>query len=115
MGSAGVPALSYALTNDEKVIRIGAAWCLEMLRTNSAFLHPEACPPDDGDYYRRTCIYNQMMLQAAFKEYQHLHERDRLEMQAPSLPSDFDAEEFTKKIREHARHRLSTNAPTKFE
>src|SRR5262249_7297812 len=73
MGPGGIPALSCALTNDEKAIRLGARLCLDMGRAASLFLHPKKRPAEARDYVYRTCEYHQMLLGAAHRDFMAQH------------------------------------------
>ncbi|MDB6018859.1 MAG: hypothetical protein JWR19_3348 [Pedosphaera sp.] len=70
-GPEGVPALTRALTNDEKVIRLGARVCLEMRQAHSEILSPRNL--EQADFGRRICMFNLKILQASFQEYRAQH------------------------------------------
>jgi hypothetical protein len=71
IGPEAVPTLTRALTNEEKVIRLGARSCLEMMRSHSEVLFPKT--PQDAEFMRRTCQFNLTLLQGAYREYQSQH------------------------------------------
>lgn len=94
LGPDAAPALTRALTNDQKVIRLGARACLEMLQKRSETLFPKTA--QDAEFMRRTCEYNSKVLRMAFEEYKAQHPEQALPsglnaIPPPSLPPDFDA------------------------
>jgi hypothetical protein len=84
IGPEAVPALTRGLTNDEKLIRLGARSCLDMMRSCSEILFPKTA--EDAEFMRRTCQFNQTLLQAAFKEYKSQHPEQVLPDSFDSLP-----------------------------
>lgn len=89
LGPDAVPALTRALTNDEKAIRLGARACLEMLASDSAILYPTTA--EEADFARRTCQFNLAVLKGALEDYkaQHPEAFSSDGMPRPSLPPDF--------------------------
>jgi hypothetical protein len=89
IGPEASPALTRALTNDEKVIRHGARVCLDLMQTNAAFLAPKTA--EDAEFMRRHCQFNLMVIRSAFEEYraQHPEEFSDEGMPRPVLPEDF--------------------------
>lgn len=102
IGSEACPALTRALTNDEKVIHLGARVCLNMQQTHSANFSPKNL--EDAEFMRRTCELNASILRAAFEDYQteHPEEFSADGMPRPSLPPDFAPREFPKTNRVRA-------------
>lgn len=89
LGPNAIPALTRALTNDEKAIRFGARACLDMLQTHSEILFPKTA--QDAEFMRRTCEYNLKVLNAAFRDYKATHPEQFSPdgMPLPALPPDF--------------------------
>ena len=83
IGTAGVPYLNQALTNNERAIRMGARACLDALNSPSDPLFP---PPGQvpSNYDRRGCEYNLRILQAALRDYRRQHP----EMDSPNNFTD---------------------------
>ena len=74
MGPASVPLLTRSLASKEKLIRMEAQLCLEMLNSRSELLYPKIpVGPDAPSLDRRLCEFNLKMLQAAVKEYNASH------------------------------------------
>ena len=94
LGPEAVPALTRALTNDQKVIRLGARACLDMLRSRSEVLFPKT--PQGADFTRRTCAFNLMLMRAAFANYrtQHPEQFSADRRPRPSLPPGFTPREI---------------------
>ncbi len=88
-GSDGVPALNRALTNDQKMIRMGARVCLDMQGSHSELLFPKT--QLDAEFTRRICEYHTLIMRAALEDYKkHRPEQfsaDGLPLQ--SLPTNF--------------------------
>jgi hypothetical protein len=84
IGPEAVPALSQALTNDEKAIRLGARSCLDMMRSHSEILFPKT--PQEAEFMRRTCQFNLLLLGAAVKEYRAQHPEQILPDSIDSRP-----------------------------
>jgi hypothetical protein len=92
IGPEAIPALTRALTNDEKVIRFGARSCLDMIHSHSEILFPKTT--QDAEFMRRTCQFNVTLLHAAFESYRARNPGQFLPgspeaMPPPSLPQDF--------------------------
>ncbi len=115
IGNPAIPALNSALTNGEKVIRMGATYCLALLQTNSDFLHPEIRPIAEQDYYLRTCQYNGAMIQIAASEYAARHRHDLPDIPSPSLAEHFDPAAFEAVVPKHAKQSQPTNTSSPFE
>lgn len=96
IGPEASPALTRALTNDEKVIRQGAQVCLNLLKAHDEFLTPKT--GDDAEFMRRGCQFNLMLLRSAFEEYraQHPEQFTPDGMPKPVLPEDFVPPEIPK-------------------
>jgi hypothetical protein len=71
LGSSGVPALTRALTNDERAVRLSARICLDMINSHSKILSPTSLKHDGFD--ARICAFNIEMLHAALVEYRKEH------------------------------------------
>lgn len=104
MGPDAVPALTRALTNDEKVIRTGARVCLNMLESHSGILFPKTA--QEAEFSRRNCEFNLLLMRSAFEEYRSQHPEQFLpagpsSLPVPSLPPDYLPMESTE-----------TNSPT---
>jgi hypothetical protein len=83
IGEAGEPVLRTSLTNEEKVIRLQAVICLDMMKQRSETLYPRAEPNGEtAGLVLRLCQFNLKVLQAAFQEYKISHP-DQI------LPDDF--------------------------
>jgi len=94
IGPEAVSVLNRALTNDTRVIRMGARVCLDGMRSHSDLVFPKT--PEDADFMRRSCEFNLKMLQSAFQEYRSQHPEqflpDSIDSRPPSrLPPDFVA------------------------
>jgi hypothetical protein len=92
IGPEAVPVLNRALTNDTRVIRMGARACLDGIRSHSNLVFPKT--PEDADFMRRSCEFNLKMVQGAFLEYRSQHPEQFLpdsidSRPPPSLPPDF--------------------------
>jgi hypothetical protein len=69
-GEAGLPILTNALTSEEKIIRVEAQVCLQLVRTHSELLFGEvASGTDAATFQRRLCRFNLEVLQLAFRQY----------------------------------------------
>jgi hypothetical protein len=82
IGPDAVPVLNRALTNDERVIRMGARACLDGMRSHSDLVFPKTA--EDAEFMRRTCRFNLLVLQSAFREYKAQHPEE-------GLPDRFDS------------------------
>lgn len=71
LGPDGVPALTRALTNDQRLIRMSARACLEMEQTHSEVLFPRN--PQDADFLRKTTKFNLEIIKLADEEYRAQH------------------------------------------
>ena len=89
IGTKAIPALTSALTNNEKVIRLGARVCLNMQKTHSEFLSPRTA--EDAEFMRRNCEFKASILRAASEVYraQHPEEFSADGMPRPSLPPGY--------------------------
>ena len=91
-GSASLPLLTRSLASKEKLIRMEAQLCLDMLNSRSELLYPKIpVGPDAPSLDRRLCEFNLKMLQAAVKEYNASHPEMELpndvnQTPPPSLP-----------------------------
>ncbi len=70
----GVPVLVRALTNENRITRMEARVCLDLLKTHSEVLFPRH---ERGSKYpsflRQQCEFNLQVLTAAYKEYAAAH------------------------------------------
>ena len=87
IGSVGLPVLYKSLTNsssvENKLLRLEARVCLEMIETHSEVLFPRLeFGPDAAFYDRRICEFNNMVISAASEDYRSNHP----EMDLPRLP-----------------------------
>ena len=74
MGPSGLPILERALTNAEKILRLEARVCVEMIRTRSDLLYRDiGSGPDAAIFERRLCQFNLRTLQAGFEDYRAQH------------------------------------------
>jgi hypothetical protein len=71
LGSSGVPALTRALTNDQKAVRFGARVCLDMIDSHSKALFPTA--PHNAGFDERISLFNLEVVKAALAEYKKEH------------------------------------------
>lgn len=88
IGPAGVPTLTRALTNSEKVVRHGAFVCLEK---PSNVAQSNLRHGGDSDFIRKTCELNLQILRIATEDYRAQHPEAFSDEGAPqpSLPPDF--------------------------
>lgn len=92
IGPASIPILTAALTNEEKLVRLEAQLCLEMLNSRSELLYPRIpVGPEAPSFNLRICEFNVRILQSSFKEYQARHPEMNLpndvnQTPPPSLP-----------------------------
>jgi len=115
LGPEAVPALTRALTNDEKVIRFGARVCLEMLQTHSETLFPKT--EEDAEFMRRECVYNMKVLKKAWEEYNKMLPSGLNPIPTQSLTADFntsveipaDATGFTTNVSGSVPQRVKSN------
>lgn len=93
-GPEALPALTRALTNDEKVIRHGAQVCLNLLHAHDEFLTPKT--GEDAEFMRRGSQFDLMLLRAAFEEYRAAHPEQFIPERIPKpvLPKDFVSPEI---------------------
>jgi hypothetical protein len=74
IGPAGRPMLTRALTNNEKLLRLEARVCMEMINTHSETLYGAVgFGPDAAVFERRICEFNLRTLRAAFEDYRAQH------------------------------------------
>lgn len=71
LGPEAKPALTRALKNDVKVIRMSAHVCLQMLQTNSGVLFPKTAA--DAEFNRRLCEFHVGIMNAGYEEYRAHH------------------------------------------
>lgn len=71
IGPEGVPVLTSALTNDERIVRVAARTCFDMMPSNSPVLFPRTL--EQADFLRRNVQFNLMMMGEALKEYRAQH------------------------------------------
>jgi hypothetical protein len=74
IGPAGVPLLTNSLTNNNKLVRIQAQICLDMMASHSVVLYPLiSTGPDAPSFESRWCSFMSLILKASVKEYQAAH------------------------------------------
>lgn len=70
IGPAGVPLLTKSLTSENKLVRLQAGICLEMMSSHSEVLYPKIpVGPDAPSFERRICEFNLKTVQGAMKQY----------------------------------------------
>ena len=73
-GKAGLPVVRGSVTNQEKILRLEARICLEMVETHSPLLYGDiGSGPDAAPFQRRICLFNAEVLHAALRDYQAQH------------------------------------------
>ena len=83
IGPPSIPLLTRCLTNDEKLVRLEAQICLEMLNSRDELLYPKIPVGSDAPTFdRRLCEFNVKILNSAYKEYHASHP----EMDSPQPP-----------------------------
>jgi hypothetical protein len=93
IGPAGVPLLTNALTNKNKLVRVQAQICLDMMTSHSIVLYPLiSTGPDAPSFESRWCRVVLLTTKAAFTEYQANHPSDEAindlnQVPSPILPS----------------------------
>lgn len=94
IGPEAIPALTRALTNNERAIQLGARVCLNARETRSSFLFPKSA--EDAEFMRKSCAFNATVLRAAFEEYraQHPEQVSPDGIPRPVLPPDFTSPEL---------------------
>ena len=71
IGPASVPLLTKALTSENKLVRLQAQICLDMMSSRSEVLCPKIpIGPGAPSFDRRICEFNLKTSQAAVKEYE---------------------------------------------
>jgi hypothetical protein len=71
IGPLGVPLLTNSLTNKNKLVRLQAQICLDMMNSHSVVLYPLiSTSPDARSFESRWCSVNLLTIKATFKEYQ---------------------------------------------
>lgn len=90
LGPDAVAVLTRALTNDEKIVRLGSRACLDMLRDHSEILFPKTA--QDAEFARRTAEFNMKLLRAGFEDYKGMHPEQFSSdgMPRPSLPTVYN-------------------------
>ncbi len=74
IGPAGVPLLTNSLTNKNKLVRIQAQICLDMMSSHSVVLYPLiSTGPDAPSFESRWFSFMVLTLKATVKEYQVTH------------------------------------------
>ena len=74
IGPAGVPLLTNSLTNKNKLVRIQAQICLDMMSSHSVVLYPLiSTGPNEPSFESRWCSFMSLTLKATVKEYQATH------------------------------------------
>jgi hypothetical protein len=74
IGPASVPLLTESLTNEDKVVRLSAQVCLDMISSRSVVLYPKIpVGPHVPSFDRRICEFNLQVLKAAAIEYGKEH------------------------------------------
>lgn len=71
IGPAGVPLLTKSLTSENKLVRLQAQVCLDMMRSHSEVLYPKIpVGPDAPSFIHRICEFNFKTMQGAAKVYE---------------------------------------------
>jgi len=92
IGPASIPLLTTSLTNEEKLVRLQAKLCLEMLNSRAELLYPRIpVGPDAPSFRLRLCEFNLKVIHGAFREYKANHPgmelpNDVNQTPPPSLP-----------------------------
>ncbi|MEI9863540.1 MAG: hypothetical protein WDN00_03090 [Limisphaerales bacterium] len=74
IGPAGVPLLTNSLISENKLVRLQAQICLDMMNSHSVILYPLiSTGPDAPSFESRWCRVILLTTQAAAKEYQANH------------------------------------------
>jgi hypothetical protein len=69
-GEAGLPIVKNALTSEEKILRMEAQVCLELVQTHSDLLFGEVGSGSDAaTFHRRICLFNGEVMQLAARQY----------------------------------------------
>jgi hypothetical protein len=93
IGPAGVPLLTNSLTNKNKLVRMQAQICLNMMTSHSVVLYPLiSTGPDAPSFENRWCRVMESTLKVAAKEYEANHPSDETtndldQVPPPILPS----------------------------
>ena len=81
IGAAGVPLLTQSLTSENKLVRLWAQICLDMMSSCSEVLYPKIPVGQDAPCLaRRICEFNLKVMQGALKAYKANHR----EMEVPN-------------------------------
>jgi hypothetical protein len=113
IGSAALPLLTRALTNDAQVVRLQARLCLDMMKAHDELLCPKiASGPEASSFERRCCELNLRTLQRAFRQYRAQHPEKALPQNifdtpppSPTLPPNFSPEALQRIRQDIARSR----------
>ncbi len=71
MGPDGLPVIKRCLNSEEKLLRLNAKACVELIDNHSEILFPShKAGPEYADISRRLTQYNLKVLQASFREHQ---------------------------------------------
>jgi hypothetical protein len=74
IGPAGVPLLTKFLNSTNKLLRLQAQTCLDMMNSHSEVLYPKIpVGPDAPSFDRRICEFNLKIMHAAFEEFEAAH------------------------------------------
>jgi hypothetical protein len=76
IGPEAIPALTRALTNEQKMVRFGARSCLDMMQSHSPIVFPRT--PAEAEFTGRACQFNITILRAAFEDYKAQHPEELL-------------------------------------
>lgn len=88
IGPAGVPLLTNSLTDNNKLVRIQAQICLDMMASHSVVLYPLiSTGPNAPSFESRWCRVMEITLQAAVKEYQANHPSDETTKDSNKAPT----------------------------
>jgi hypothetical protein len=85
IGPDGLPLLRQALTNENRLVRMEASVCLEMLNSRSEILFPSD-GTDVASFDRRICEFNLRMVNAGFQEYKLQHPEKLLPGNITDMP-----------------------------
>ena len=88
IGQAGVPLLTESLTNENKLVRVSAQVCLDMMNSHSDVLYPKIPTGSDAPSFdRRNCEFNLKILQAAVQIYKKEHPESNIPTNTNAFPS----------------------------
>lgn len=87
IGPSGLPLLTGALTNEERLVRLQARLCLEMINSHSELLYGEiGLGPEAATFERRLCEFNMRTIQMVIQERRAQHPEQGLPQSALDTP-----------------------------